>query len=120
MHKSSRAIALGVVAGGITTMVEEYTAQHLVGVAAIAGGLAAYFASLFLEQWQNRRKAPEPQHATSVEDPEWETVSYHGETGYAPSDALRSSVYGKRFPHTVRNKRTGETKVIPHPSAGAG
>lgn len=64
-------------------------------------------------------------------EPEWEVIAYHGDTEQ-PKSALADSMeqfermlrraYGlkeeqkpRRFPHTVKNKRTGEIRTIPHP-----
>lgn len=46
---------------------------------------------------------------------EWEVMSWHGETGRWPDEVLEGVFRTKRFPHTLRNKKTGDMKVIPHP-----
>ena len=48
---------------------------------------------------------------------EWEILSHYGDTEDVNlfQDAARN-LFRRRFPHTVRNKKTGKIIVIPHPS----
>ena len=53
------------------------------------------------------------------DDELWKVIAYWDETDISLVDNLTRSVYGKlkdkRFPKTMRNKKTGETKEVLHP-----
>ena len=86
---------------------------------------AVGFGYLFWAEWRGttivgsvrdllRKPTPEPEE----QGPEWEVIAYHGETGGPLGDPFNRLLRTKRFPQTIRNKRTGEIREIAHPNAG--
>ena len=52
------------------------------------------------------------------DDPGYEVLVWWGETGNVWNDAFYAITNRKRFPKTIRDKRTGLVQEVSHPSRG--
>ena len=108
---------VGLICGGVVVAVIEAAVPLWVWVAGLALSVSLppmlYWREIL--QWlAGRFLNIKPQS----DDPGYEVLVWWGETGSVLDDAFYAMFHRKRFPKTIRDKRTGLVQEVSHPSRG--